>query len=113
MDVRTQGLNILLKKFDLRFNSDGSPRYSNQSIYECIHDWVSQGNMTTNGIVAYYKPIMTRLKDQIRLAKKALKEDKKNPQLYTEEELAYMTIQLGRASSTERKTITTQAGERI
>ena len=43
------------------------------------------------------KPIMTRLKDQIRLAKKALKEAQKNPQLYTEEELAYMTIQLGRA----------------
>ena len=40
---------------------------------------------------------MTRLKDQIRLAKKALKEAQKNPQLYTEEELAYMTIQLGRA----------------
>ena len=43
------------------------------------------------------KPIMTRLKDQIRLAKKALKEAQKNPQLYTEEELAYMAIQLGRA----------------
>ena len=55
MDVRTQGLNILLNKFGSEICSDGSPRYSNQSIYECIHDWVSQGNMTTNGIVAYYK----------------------------------------------------------
>jgi len=43
------------------------------------------------------KPIMTRLKDQIRLAKKALKEAKKNPNLYTEEELLYMAMALKRA----------------
>ena len=43
------------------------------------------------------KPIMTRLKDQIRLAKKAIKEAKKNPNLYTEEEITYMLIQLTRA----------------
>ena len=40
---------------------------------------------------------MTRLKDQIRLAKKAIKEAKKNPNLYTEEELQYMAMQLIRA----------------
>ena len=50
MDVRTQGLNILLKKFGSELCSDGSPRYSTQSIYECIHDWVSQGNKRTMGI---------------------------------------------------------------
>lgn len=55
MDVRTQGLNILLKKFGFQICSDGSPRYSNQSIYECVHDWVSQGNITTSGIVKYYE----------------------------------------------------------
>ena len=55
MDVRTQGLNILLNKFGSEICSDGSPRYSNQSIYECVHDWVSQGNVRTDGIVAYYK----------------------------------------------------------
>ena len=55
MDVRTQGLNILFKKFGSEICSDGSPRYSNQSIYECVHDWVSQGNMRTDGIVVYYK----------------------------------------------------------
>ena len=43
------------------------------------------------------KRTMTRLKDQIRLAKKALKEAKKNPQLYTEEELLYMAMALKRA----------------
>ena len=43
------------------------------------------------------KRIMTRLKDQIRLAKKAIKEAKTNPNLYTDEELQYMTMQLIRA----------------
>ena len=43
------------------------------------------------------KRTMTRLKDQIRLAKKAIKEAKNNPNLYTEEELQYMTMQLIRA----------------
>ena len=40
---------------------------------------------------------MTRLKDQIRLAKKALKEAKKRPGLYSEGELQYMALQLVRA----------------
>ena len=43
------------------------------------------------------KPTMTRLKDQIRLAKMAIKQAKKNPKLYTEEELLYMAVQLRRA----------------
>ena len=55
MDVRTQGLNILFKKYGHQLCSDGSPRYSNQSIYECVHDWVSQGNLNTCGIVKYYE----------------------------------------------------------
>ena len=37
---------------------------------------------------------MTRIKDQIRLAKMALKEAKEKPWLYTEEELLYMKRQL-------------------
>ena len=40
---------------------------------------------------------MTRLKDQIRLAKKAIKEAKTNPNLYTAEEISYMALQLARA----------------
>ena len=43
------------------------------------------------------KPTMTRLKDQIRLAKMAIKQAKKNPNLYTEEELLYMAVALRRA----------------
>lgn len=37
---------------------------------------------------------MTRIKDQIRLAKMALKQAKEKPWLYTEEELLYMRRQL-------------------
>tara|TARA_B100000073_G_scaffold254255_1_gene214263 strand:- start:3589 stop:3768 length:180 start_codon:yes stop_codon:yes gene_type:complete len=37
---------------------------------------------------------MTRIKDQIRLAKMALKQAKEKPWLYTEEELQYMRRQL-------------------
>ena len=37
---------------------------------------------------------MTRLKDQIRLAKKALKEAQVRPDLYSEQELKYMALQL-------------------
>ena len=40
---------------------------------------------------------MTRYKDQIRLAKMAIKQAKKRPDLYTEEELLYMAMQLRRA----------------
>ena len=55
MDVRTQGLNILLNKFGREICSDGSPRYSNQSIYECVHDWVSQGNKNSHGVTKYFE----------------------------------------------------------
>lgn len=60
MNVRTQGLNILLKKFGSEISSDGSPLHSNQSIYECVHDWVSQGNARTDGIVAFYEAYYAR-----------------------------------------------------
>ena len=40
---------------------------------------------------------MVRIKDQIRLAKMALKQAKKNPNMYSKEELEYMVLQLRRA----------------
>ena len=43
------------------------------------------------------KRTMTRLKDQIRLAKRAIKEAQKNPNLYSEYELQYMALQLVQA----------------
>jgi hypothetical protein len=55
MGVREKSLALLLKRYGSELNSDGSPKYSNQSIYACAHDWVSQGNMITHGIIKYYE----------------------------------------------------------
>ena len=54
MKVRESALKILLTKFGNQLEN-GAPKYSSQSIYECAHDWVSQGNATTFGIVKYYE----------------------------------------------------------
>ena len=54
MKVRTEALKILLAKFGHQMEGV-VPKYSNQSIYECAQDWVSQGNMHTAGIVKYYE----------------------------------------------------------
>ena len=54
MNVREQALKVLMTKFGHQMN-DVVPKYSNQSIYECAQDWVSQGNMHTAGIVKYYE----------------------------------------------------------
>ena len=59
MQVREQALGILLKRFGSELNENGEPKYSNRSIYECVHDWVSQGNMRTDGLVKYYQAYYT------------------------------------------------------
>jgi len=55
MKVREQVLIILLSRFGSFLDKHGVPIYSSQSIYECSHDWVSQGNLTTFGIIKYYE----------------------------------------------------------
>jgi len=47
MKVREASLRVLLAQFG--HNTD-----DNKSIYECADDWVSQGNVSTSGIVKYY-----------------------------------------------------------
>ena len=59
MKLREQALNLLLTRFGSELDSEGEPVYSNQSIYECVHDWVSQGNMNTFGLVKYYQAYYT------------------------------------------------------
>ena len=54
MKVREQALKILFSKYGGQMNGP-TPKYSSQSIYECAHDWVSQGNINSNGIVKYYQ----------------------------------------------------------
>ena len=58
MKLREEVLKILLAKFGHPLES-GSPKYSSQSIYECAHDWVSQGNSTHYGVVKYYEAYYT------------------------------------------------------
>ena len=58
MKVRESALKILITKFGHQMEN-GVPKYSSQSIYECAHDWVSQGNNTTFGIVKYYEAYYT------------------------------------------------------
>ncbi len=55
LQLRTECLNTLLQKYGSELNTDGSPMYSNQSLYECAHDWVSQGNTTSMGICEQYE----------------------------------------------------------
>ena len=55
MEFRENCLSILLKRFGSELNEDGSPSHSTESIYNCAHDWVSQGNVRTDGIIKYYE----------------------------------------------------------
>ena len=55
MKLRQQALTILLSKFGGDLDSTRKSKYANQSIYECAHDWVSQGNVNCNGITKYYE----------------------------------------------------------
>lgn len=55
MKAREKVLTILLSKFGSSLDKNGEPIYSSQSIYECSHDWISQGNLTTFGIIKYYE----------------------------------------------------------
>ena len=54
MKLREECLRILLLKFGRKMK-DTVPMYHSQSIYNCAHDWISQGNNNSNGIVAYYE----------------------------------------------------------
>lgn len=55
MKVRQQALYILNQKYGRELDSSRKSKYTNQSIYECAHDWVSQGNVNCNGITKYYE----------------------------------------------------------
>jgi hypothetical protein len=55
MKVRQQALYILNQKYGRELDSTRKSKYTNQSIYECAHDWVSQGNVNCNGITKYYE----------------------------------------------------------
>ena len=55
MKTRQQALTILLSKYGGKLDRSRKSKYTCQSIYECAHDWVSQGNVSCNGITKYYE----------------------------------------------------------
>lgn len=55
MALREQCLSVLLKKYGGQIDDKGVPKYSTASIYECAHNWVSQGNPSPSGIVSFYE----------------------------------------------------------
>jgi len=59
MDLREKAYNLLLTRFGSQLDANGEPVYSMQSITECSHDWVSQGNVSTSGLVKYYQAYYT------------------------------------------------------
>ena len=59
MELREKCLSVLLRKYGTNINGDGIPEHSTQSIYNCAHDWVSQGNPSTSGIVKYFEAYYT------------------------------------------------------
>ena len=55
LKLREQALFILLSRYGTKLDSTRKSKYTEQSIYECAHDWVSQGNVNCNGIAKYYE----------------------------------------------------------
>ena len=59
MELRQKVYTLLLGRFGSEVDETGEPVYSMQSITECAHDWVSQGNVNTFGLVKYYQAYYT------------------------------------------------------
>ena len=55
LKVRQQALFILNSKYGKDLDQSRKSKYTSKSIYECAHDWVSQGNVNCNGITKYYE----------------------------------------------------------
>ena len=53
--IRQQAIRILLHKYGSDLDHTRKSKYTCRSIYECAHDWISQGNANCNGITQYYE----------------------------------------------------------
>jgi len=54
MELRQKAYTLLLGKFGSQLDKNGEPVYTMRTITECSHDWVSQGNVNTSGLIEYY-----------------------------------------------------------
>jgi len=52
--LRNDVLHHLLLKFGSYLNEDGTPVFTNKSLYECAQDWTSSGKSNLDGIDNYY-----------------------------------------------------------
>ena len=59
MELRQKVYSLLLKRFGSAIDENGEPVYSMNSITQCSHDWVSQGNVRSDGIVKYFQAYYT------------------------------------------------------
>ena len=55
LQLRSAVYTILLNKFGGLRKENGEPKHSMKSIQECCHEWVSQGHVSSSGIVKYYQ----------------------------------------------------------
>ena len=55
MELRQKVYSLLLKRFGSAIDENGEPVYSMDSITQCSHDWVSQGNVRYDVIVKYFQ----------------------------------------------------------
>ena len=61
LKLRSQCIHTLLNRFgSVDINE---VFYNTQDIYECADTWVSQGNASTSGIVAYFNAYFANKKD--------------------------------------------------
>lgn len=59
LKIRQKVYSLLLNKYGSQVDENGQPIYSMQSISECSHDWVSQGNVDASGIIKYFEAYYT------------------------------------------------------
>ena len=59
MELRQKVYSLLLTRFGSDIDENGEPVYSMNSITQCSHDWVSQGNVRSDGIVKYFQAYYT------------------------------------------------------
>ena len=59
MELRQKVYSLLLTRFGSAIDENGEPVYSMNSITQCSHDWVSQGNVRSDGIVKYFQAYYT------------------------------------------------------
>ena len=55
MALRESCLSMLLREFGSDLKPDGTPVQPTANIYDCAHDWVSQGNKYSDGVIEYFK----------------------------------------------------------